>query len=226
VNIGIVGIGNMGLAIALRLRERGHTVEVRDVDHAREVLAMQVGCRAASDAGRSGSPMRPGDRRRVDAPQTGRWCWPAGLARAMHPGSAVMLCPTIGPADTEALAQTLVDAGVDWIDAPMSGGPVRARAGTMSLMVACAPTRCSSAGAACWSDVASPVFRVGRRPAMERVPSSSTTCWRPSTSQEHREALALADAPRPRSGTHAFRDREVERPELDRQRPDAPGAGR
>ncbi len=70
MNIGIVGIGNMGLAIALRLRERGHTVEVRDVDHAREVLAMQVGCRAASD---------PADLARrcdlvmvvvVDAPQT------------------------------------------------------------------------------------------------------------------------------------------------------------
>ena len=163
MNIGIVGIGNMGLAIALRLRERGHTVEVRDVDHAREVLAMQVGCRAASD---------PADLARrcdlvmvvvVDAPQTREVVLgQRGLARAMHPGSAVMLCPTIGPADTETLAQTLVDEGVDWIDAPMSGGPVRARAGTMSLMVAC-----DDAVFERWrgvlDDVASPVFRVGRR---------------------------------------------------------------
>ena len=40
--VGFVGIGNMGLAIALRLVDRGHDVAVRDIDPARDALA--AGC--------------------------------------------------------------------------------------------------------------------------------------------------------------------------------------
>ena len=59
-----------------------------------------------------------------------------GAAAALLPGAAVMLCPTIAPQDTEALCERLLAQGLDAIDAPMSGGPQRAREGTMSLMVA------------------------------------------------------------------------------------------
>jgi L-threonate 2-dehydrogenase len=61
----------------------------------------------------------------------------AGAAAVLAPGSTVMLCPTIGPADTEACIAALAALGVDGIDAPMSGGPLRARDGSMSLMLAC-----------------------------------------------------------------------------------------
>jgi L-threonate 2-dehydrogenase len=49
----------------------------------------------------------------------------------------VVLCPTIAPEDTEQFAAQLKVQGIATIDAPMSGGPVRARDGSMSLMVAC-----------------------------------------------------------------------------------------
>jgi len=55
---------------------------------------------------------------------------------ALQPGQTVMLCPTMAPQDTEALAAALAQQGVDCIDAPMSGGPLRARQGDMSLMLA------------------------------------------------------------------------------------------
>jgi len=61
-----------------------------------------------------------------------------GAARAMQPGSAVLLCPTIRPGDVEDFAARLQQRGILTIDAPMSGGPARARDGSMSLMVACA----------------------------------------------------------------------------------------
>lgn len=163
MRVGIVGIGNMGLAIALRLRERGHTVEVRDIDGARETLAAHAGCHVAA------GPVDMASRCDlvvvvvVDGDQSRDVVLgPDGLTSAMRPGSAVMLCPTIGPADTEALAQGLAAAGVDWIDAPMSGGPVRARAGTMSLMVAC-DDPVFQRWRAVLEDMASPVFRVGSR---------------------------------------------------------------
>ena len=58
------------------------------------------------------------------------------MGLAMARGSCVMLCPTIAPHDTERIAATLAQYAIDCIDAPMSGGPARARDGTMSLMLA------------------------------------------------------------------------------------------
>ena len=74
-----------------------------------------------------------------------------------------MLCPTIGPGDVERAAAELSARGLGCIDAPMSGGPLRARDGTMSLMVAC-----DDALFMRWQPVlaqlASRLFRVGVRP--------------------------------------------------------------
>ena len=59
-----------------------------------------------------------------------------GAVSRMRDGQTVMLCPTIAPQDTEALAAGLAEQGIGCIDAPMSGGPARARDGSMSLMLA------------------------------------------------------------------------------------------
>ena len=60
-----------------------------------------------------------------------------GAAQHMKSGQTVMLCPTISPQDVEVCARQLAALGIQTIDAPMSGGPVRAREGSMSLMLAC-----------------------------------------------------------------------------------------
>ncbi len=74
----------------------------------------------------------------VDATQTEEVLFgPGGAVEVMQSAGAVMLCPTIGPHDTEGLAIRLVQRGLHAIDAPMSGGPARARDGSMCLMVAC-----------------------------------------------------------------------------------------
>ncbi|GAC1602383.1 MAG: hypothetical protein NVS3B2_05980 [Ramlibacter sp.] len=59
-----------------------------------------------------------------------------GAAAVLGPGQDVLLCPTIAPHDTERFSVRLGERGVAAIDAPMSGGPARARSGTMSLMLA------------------------------------------------------------------------------------------
>ena len=43
--VGVIGVGAMGLAMAQRLRETGYEVAVRDIDPAREALALASGCR-------------------------------------------------------------------------------------------------------------------------------------------------------------------------------------
>jgi 3-hydroxyisobutyrate dehydrogenase-like beta-hydroxyacid dehydrogenase len=63
----------------------------------------------------------------VDAAQAGAVLFgPDGAAAALPAGAAVLLCPTIAPHDTEALAARLLAQGLAAIDAPMSGGPQRA----------------------------------------------------------------------------------------------------
>ena len=164
MRIGVIGVGNMGLAIALHLREQGHEVVVHDLDPAREALAQAGHCLVAEDARSLATRSELVLVVVVDGRQTHEVvCGPGGIIGSMRPGGCVMLCPTIAPADTESLARGLAQAGLDWIDAPMSGGPARARAGTMSLMVSC-----DDATFVRWQSLleamASPVFRVGLRP--------------------------------------------------------------
>jgi 3-hydroxyisobutyrate dehydrogenase-like beta-hydroxyacid dehydrogenase len=61
---------------------------------------------------------------------------PQGLLAGLKAGQTVIMCPTIAPSDTEHFAQQLQAIGVHMVDAPMSGGPIRAGNGTMSLMLA------------------------------------------------------------------------------------------
>ena len=47
-----------------------------------------------------------------------------------------MMCSTIAPGDAEEIAAKLAERGIGMLDAPISGGPARAHAGTLSMMAA------------------------------------------------------------------------------------------
>ncbi len=135
--VGIVGVGNMGGAMAARLLEAGWPVQVCDID-LRRVRALEL-----QGAQMRHTPAQCADGVAalivcvVDSPQIEAVLFgPAGAATVLQPGQDVLLCPTIAPQDTEQFAARLQQRGVDLIDAPMSGGPARARAGAMSLMLA------------------------------------------------------------------------------------------
>ena len=71
--------------------------------------------------------------------------------------------PTMGPNDVERFAERIAQSGVHAIDAPMSGGPARARDGTMSLMVACADA-VFEANRSLIAALSNQVFRISQRP--------------------------------------------------------------
>lgn len=136
MKIGVIGVGAMGLPIALRLHDLGHKVFVRDLLAGREALA--AGCTVARSAATLADQVELVIVAVVDGVQTQDVLFgPAGVVRAGRRPQAVLLCPTIAAADTEACARQLEALGIDALDAPMSGGPARAREGSMSLMVAC-----------------------------------------------------------------------------------------
>ncbi len=164
LTVGVVGIGLMGLAMAQRLHECGHHVHVFDIDPARMTLAREAGLLLCDGPAATAAGCQALIVAVVDAAQTEAVLFgPRGAAAAQPATGAVLLCPTIAPGSTQALAGRLQAMGLEPIDAPMSGGPARARSGTMSLMVACADTVFAR-----WqgllNNLSSQVFRVGTEP--------------------------------------------------------------
>ena len=164
--VAIIGIGNMGWPIAQRLTERGFMVTVRDIDPRREALARASGISVAASAAEAARGATNVIVAVVDAAQTTAVLFgdntDAGAVQALDAGACVLLCPTMAPTDVERCAARLARHDLACLDAPMSGGPARARAGTMSLMVA------GDAGVAdsrrgLLDAMASPVFRIGAR---------------------------------------------------------------
>ena len=162
--VAVIGIGNMGLAMALRLRDAGQAVRVHDIDLTRHALAAAAGAELADSPAAAAAGCALLIVAVVDAAQTEVVLFgPAGAAAALPAGATVMLCPTIAPADVERLAQRLATASLGCLDAPMSGGPARARDGSMSLMVA-APSALFATHAPLLRHLAARLFHVGQRP--------------------------------------------------------------
>jgi 3-hydroxyisobutyrate dehydrogenase-like beta-hydroxyacid dehydrogenase len=152
--VGIVGVGAMGMGVAKALLARGFPVVARDIVPEREAEAVAAG----------GIASQPGDSVDVlvslvvDAAQTR-----AVIAEWRMSAPVVMMCSTIAPGDAEDIAVTLARRDVDMLDAPISGGPARARAGTLSMMASgsdAAFARCQPVIDA----MATKCFRIGAKP--------------------------------------------------------------
>jgi 3-hydroxyisobutyrate dehydrogenase-like beta-hydroxyacid dehydrogenase len=164
--VGVIGAGNMGGAMVERLCEAGWTVTVCDIDPVRQRQASAAGAavlhspsNVAAALGETGALIIVV----IDATQVREVLWGAeGAAPALRRGQAVLLCPTIAPEDVESIAARLAEHGVDCIDAPLSGGPVRARDGRMSLMVA-APEPVLARQAVLLAALSDHVMRIGER---------------------------------------------------------------
>ena len=138
--VGIVGVGNMGGAIARRLLQLGFSVHVHDIDPNKTTALEKLGAVVHSNAASLSEQARTVIVCVVDHTQVDQLLDPHANPpwwETLQAGDTVLLCPTLAPDYVESVASRLQAHGVFTIDAPMSGGPARAEAGTMSLMVAC-----------------------------------------------------------------------------------------
>ena len=85
-----------------------------------------------------------------------------GAGRALAPGSVVVVTSTVGEAAVVAAATRLAERGVLTVDAPVSGGPVRAGTGDLLIMVG-APVAALDAARAVLEVLASTLHVVGDR---------------------------------------------------------------
>jgi L-threonate 2-dehydrogenase len=163
MNISIIGIGNMGGGMATNLLARGYSVHVHDIDPVKTAIYQQKGAVAHINIAQAAIKSVATIVCVVTADQVEQVLFGShGLAAAVPAGHTVLLCPTIAPQDTERFAAQLAQRGIHTIDAPMSGGPLRAADGSMSLMVAC-PDAVFAQHAVLLGHLSSKVFRISQR---------------------------------------------------------------
>jgi putative dehydrogenase len=164
--VAFVGAGNMGGAMVARLCEIGWSVAVCDIDPARQLQAHAAGAALAGTPAEATAALGEGGALIVcvvTAAQCREVLFGAhGAMEKLQAGQTVILCPTIAPEDVESLATELGSHGVACIDAPMSGGPARARDGGMSLMLA-GPSSVIEQHAALLAALSNQLFRVSER---------------------------------------------------------------
>ncbi len=221
MTVAFVGAGNMGGALVERLCEADWPVTVCDVDPLRQQQALAAGASLADTPLSAVAQLGPHGALVVvvvDADQCREVLWgEQGAALGLQPGQAVVLCPTVAPEDSEAIARRLASQGIDCIDAPMSGGPQRARDGRMSLMVA-APPAVLERHADLLAALSLNVMRIS-----ERVGDGARTKL-VNNLLAGINLVGAADRAAHGAGPdhHAGRDRALQRPELDRLGPHAP----
>jgi 3-hydroxyisobutyrate dehydrogenase len=131
--IGFIGLGNMGLPMACRLKEAGH--ELRCFDASPDAL------RRAESAGLRLQDTVASATRTADVVITmlpsGRHVRDVLLAAdlPLRAGALVVDCSTIDVASCAAFHETLGARGFETLDAPVSGGVGGAAAGTLTFMV-------------------------------------------------------------------------------------------
>jgi L-threonate 2-dehydrogenase len=135
--IGVIGAGVMGMGMAVCAQRAGHVVHVRDIDPQRESIARSHGLILHSSAASLAASCDVCLIVVVDAAQIDTVLSAQdGLLSRLSPGTIVAICSTIAPTDTTRFADRVLAAGGRFVDAPISGGPVRAENGTMSMMLA------------------------------------------------------------------------------------------
>ena len=160
----IIGVGNMGGGMAANLLAKGWNVLVRDVDAKKVEKWVLKGALAQSIRAQEALDLIAVIVCVVDAVQTEDVLFGVdGLAHSLQAGQTVILCPTILPQDVESFAARLAERGIHTIDAPMSGGPVRATDGSMSLLVAC-PKAVFAQNAELLNALSSKVFNISEKP--------------------------------------------------------------
>jgi 2-hydroxy-3-oxopropionate reductase len=140
MKVGFIGLGTMGRPIAQHLMRKGHSATV--FARRPEVLVPLV----AEGASTSPTPAGVAEASEVvftmvtathDVEQV--LFGPHGILEGAHSGLLVVDMTTIAPRAAMNFAPTLAAAGVDLLDAPVSGGPEGARNGTLSVMVGGTP---------------------------------------------------------------------------------------
>jgi 2-hydroxy-3-oxopropionate reductase len=137
--LGFIGLGIMGAPMAGHLIAAGHTVylQTRSKVPATLIDAGGVACATAQEVAEQADivfMMLP-DTPDVEAVLFGKAGVASGLSNNKAKGKVVVDMSSISPMETKRFAKAINDLGCDYLDAPVSGGEVGAKAASLTIMV-------------------------------------------------------------------------------------------
>ena len=133
MKIGFIGLGIMGAPMAQHLLDAKHGMFVRTRSKVPASLAAATQCTTNADVARAADIvilMLP-DTPDVEQVLFGKY----GVASGLTSGKLVIDMSSISPIDTKRFAKQINALGCDYLDAPVSGGEVGAKAGSLTIMV-------------------------------------------------------------------------------------------
>ena len=135
MNVGFIGLGIMGLPMAGHLAKGGHRVHAHDHKPVPASLleAGAVACRNGKEVAERSEVVITMVQ---DTPHVASALFdPGGVAEGLSPGKVVVDMSSISPMDTKVFARRIGEKGCLYLDAPVSGGQVGAKAATLTIMV-------------------------------------------------------------------------------------------
>jgi 2-hydroxy-3-oxopropionate reductase len=135
MNVGFIGLGIMGAPMAQNLMKGGHKLFLKTRRKVPDdlIAAGGIACASAADVARKSDviiTMLP-DTPDVEAVLFGK----DGVTEGLTKGKVVVDMSSISPLDTKRFAQKIDALGCDYLDAPVSGGEVGAKAASLTIMV-------------------------------------------------------------------------------------------
>jgi 3-hydroxyisobutyrate dehydrogenase len=134
--VGFIGLGVMGTPMANNILKAGYPLTVWNRTREKMRSLVEKGAKAGE------SPKDVAEKSDVvitmvaDSPDVEQVILgPNGVIEGAHPGLIVVDMSTISPSVTRRIAKELEKKGVRMLDAPVSGGDVGAKQGTLSIMV-------------------------------------------------------------------------------------------
>ena len=133
--LGFIGLGIMGKPMAMHLANAGHAlfIHTRSAPPTDLLAAGAVACGSAQEVARQADIiflMLP------DTPDVAQVLFaPSGVASGLSAGKTVVDMSSISPMETKVFAQKINALGCDYLDAPVSGGEVGAKAASLTIMV-------------------------------------------------------------------------------------------
>ncbi|VTU26404.1 2-hydroxy-3-oxopropionate reductase [Variovorax sp. SRS16] len=135
MKIGFIGLGIMGAPMALQLVKAGHQLCIvrRNKVHPEIAASNAIVCATAREVAEQTEVvilMVP------DTPDVASVLFDKdGVAEGLSAGKTVIDMSSISPIETKAFAKRINDLGCDYLDAPVSGGEVGAKAASLTIMV-------------------------------------------------------------------------------------------
>jgi len=133
--LGFIGLGIMGAPMASRLIAAGHEVFL----HTRSKLPAELLTGQASACVSGQEVAQKADiifLMLPDTPDVAKVLFEGeGVASGLSQGKTVVDMSSISPMDTKEFAEKINALGCDYLDAPVSGGEVGAKAGSLTIMV-------------------------------------------------------------------------------------------